>query len=126
MGDKIIMKKLDYETCNLVLDYISDNFGYSDEASRDVLVAFNNRIKVLQAKQHTGNIFEWLFTNKKIKEFKRALSEVSNDTVESVYSEYALDYLKADKEPLNLKEIIEKAQERQRLAIEQDSEKSID
>ena len=65
-------------------------------------------------------------TNKKIKEFKRAIFEMSNDTVVSVYSEYALDYLKADKKPLNLEEIIEKAQERQRLANEQDSEKSID
>ena len=120
------MKKLDYETCNLVLDYISDNFGYSDDASRDVLVAFNNRITALQAKQHAFNIFDWLSTNKKIKEFKRAIFEMSNDTVVSVYSEYALDYLKADKKPLNLEEIIEKAQERQRLANEQDSEKSID
>ena len=120
------MKKLDYETCNLVLDYISDNIGYSDDASRDVLEAFNNRITALQAKQHTFNIFDWLSTNKKIKEFKRAIFEMSNDTVVSVYSEYALDYLKADKKPLNLEEIIEKAQERQRLANEQDSEKSID
>ena len=120
------MKKLDYETCNLVLDYISDNFGYSDEESRDILEAFNNRLKVLQAKQRTSGIFEWLFTNKRIKECKRTISEMSNDTVQCVYSEYALDYVKANKQPLTLKEVIEKAQEKQRLAEEQDQENSID
>ena len=119
-GIKIIMKKLDYETCNLVLDYISENFGYSDDDSRSVLEGLHNRLSALQSRQQASNIFDFLFTNKKIKDYKNAVSEMSNDIVQCVYSEYALDYIQENKQPLTLKEVVKKAQEKQRLAEEQE------